>query len=169
MSRGTLAAVFGAALLSTAACGSVSQVATGDSEPRGSISSGIQPTKGSACLDTPTTGASTVMVDWVDFVRLDGIQYFAAPGKASAADSNQIGAVVGQVECQLSSLKFHAQPGPSVDGDAAFIRAGTHIHALRGYPRSCRVVARVAGVNRVYLARAEVSRALKQLSCAKTS
>lgn len=168
MSRANIAAIVGIALLSTSACGSTSQVTMGGRQSTGPMSAGFQPAKGSACLNTPTTGTSSVMVDWVDFVRLHGRQYVRAPGqKVSTVGSDRLGAVIGRIECQLSTLKFHSQPGPSVDGDAAFLGAGTRVHALRGYPTSCQVVVRVGGVNRVYVAHADVSGVSKPLSCAE--
>ena len=54
-------------------------------------------------------------------------------------ESNQLGSVVGRVECELSVLKFHTDPGPAVDGDAAYIKVGTDVHSVRGYQTSCRV------------------------------
>ncbi len=108
------------------------------------------------------------MVDWADFVQLGGTQYVAGvDGKVPAITSNQLGSVVGRVECELSVLKFHAEPGPAVDGDAAFIKVGTEVHAVRGYGTSCRVAARVAGVNHVYLAHADLNGVSRAVPCAK--
>jgi hypothetical protein len=106
------------------------------------------------------------MVDWVDFVQLHGTQYLARlDGSASAVASEQLGPAVGRVECQLSALKFQAQPGPAVDGDAAFLSIGTEVHAIRGYKPSCRVTARIDGVNRVYLAHEDVNGVSKPVPC----
>ncbi len=169
MNRANIAAVLGVAMLSAAGCGSASDVATGGSEPKNSISSRPNAARGSACISTPTTGDSTVMVvDWVDFVQLDGTQYVAGvDGKVPAIASNQLGSVVGRVECELSVLKFHAEPGPAVDGDAAFITVGTEVHAVEGYGTSCRVAAQIAGVNRVYLAQAYLGGVSRAVPCAK--
>ncbi len=155
-------------MLSAAGCGSASDVATGGSEPKNSISSRPNAARGSACISTPTTGDSTVEVDWVDFVQLDGTQYVAGvDGKVPAIASDQLGSVVGHVECELSVLKFQAEPGPAVDGDAAFIKVGTEVHAVRGYRTSCRLAARIAGVNRVYLAQAYLGGVSRAVPCAK--
>ena len=153
MRRATLAAWVGFALWSVAGCGAVNGVGTDVDDPSGSLGAGAQPATGSACLTTPTTGDSTVMVEWVDFVQLHGIRYVADPvGKGPEVGSDRVGRVVGRVTCELSSLEFHSPPGPSVDGDAAFLHVGTPVHALRGYPTACRVVARVAGESLVYVA-----------------
>ena len=108
------------------------------------------------------------MVDWVDFVQLDGTQYIAGvDGKVPVIASNQLGPVVGRVACELSVLKFHEQPGPAVDGDAAFIKVGTEVRAVRGYGTSCRVAVQIGGVNRVYLAHADLAGVSRAVPCAK--
>ncbi|MEO7423129.1 MAG: hypothetical protein ABIU87_12125 [Ornithinibacter sp.] len=104
----------------------------------------------------------------MDFVQLDGTQYVSgADGSVPPVATDQLGSVVGRVECQLSVLKFHAQPGPAVDGDAAFITVGTDVHAVQGYGTSCRVTAQIAGVNRVYLAHADLDGVSRAVPCAK--
>ena len=108
------------------------------------------------------------MVDWVDFVQLHGIQYVAGLDRnVAAVASDQLGSAVGRVECQLSVLKFQAEPGPAVDGDAAFLDVGTEVRAIRGYEPSCRVAARIDGINRVYLAHVDVDGVSKAVPCAK--
>jgi len=167
MHRAINLAALGVALLSVAGCGSASEVATGGSEPTNSISSSPDPAPGSACLNTPTTGESTVMVDWVDFVQLAGTQYVAGVnGKVPPVASSELGAVVGRVECELGVLKFREEPGPAVDGDAAFLKFGTEVHAVRGYDTSCRVAAEIDGVNRVYLAHADHAGISRAALCA---
>lgn len=168
MNRASVAAVLGIAMLSAVGCGSAGGVVTGGREPTRVVSSRPDAARGSACLGTPTTGNSTVMVDWVDFVQLNGIEYVAGvDGKVADIAANQLGSVVGPVECELSVLKFHAEPGPAVDGDAAFIEVGTDVHAVRGYATACRVAVRIAGVNRVYLAHADVAEVSRAVPCAK--
>ncbi len=168
MNRASIAAVLAGAILGSAACGSASEVVTGGKEPTNSISAHPDAARESACLRTPTTGDSTVMVDWVDFVQLAGTQYVAGvDGKVPSIASNQLGPVVGRVKCELSVLKFNAEPGPAVDGDAAFIKVGTKVHAVRGYGTSCRVSVSIAGVNRVYLAHADRAGVSRAVACAK--
>ncbi len=111
-----------------------------------------------------------VMVDWVDLLQLNAVQYISGlEGTVPAVASTQLGPVVGRVQCQLSELKFRTESGPAVDGDAAFIPIGTDVHAIRGYQPSCRVAARVGGVNRVYLAHADVNGVSKPVPCAKAT
>ena len=109
-----------------------------------------------------------VMIDWVDFVQLDGRQYIAGlDGAVPSIAASQLGAVVGRVTCQLSALKFSKEPGPSVDGDAAFLAIGTEVRAIEGFEPSCRVAARIDGANRVYLAHHDVGGYSKAVPCAK--
>ncbi|MEO7423052.1 MAG: hypothetical protein ABIU87_11725 [Ornithinibacter sp.] len=104
----------------------------------------------------------------MDFMQLDGTQYVAdLEGRVPAVPADQLGSVVGRVKCELSVLKFHAEPGPPVDGDAAFIKVGTQVHAIRGYGTSCRVAAQIAGANRVYLAHADIAGVSRPVPCAR--
>lgn len=162
-------------MLFTAACGT-SALVVGDPVPRFSVSpspiSVVSPSPSSgpasACHNTRPQGNSVVMVDWVDFVQLGGTQFNAGlDGPATTIASAQLGAVVGRVRCQLSALKFSEQPGPNVDGDAAFLAIGTEVHAIHGFEPSCRVAARIEGTNRVYLAHHDVGGYSKAVPCAK--
>jgi hypothetical protein len=124
----------------------------------------------SACTDTPTGGTSTVMIDWIDFVRLDGIEYIAdLEGRAPDVPATRLGPVVGRVTCQLSVLRFSQPPGPAVDGDAAFLPVGTEVHAIPGVAPTCRVAAKVDGSVRVYLAHGEVNGVSRPVTCATAS
>lgn len=166
MKRAHIAAVIVLAMLGIAGCGGNGGTDAGG--PESSTGSSAHPQPGSACLTTPLTGDSRVMVDWVDFVQLNGTQYIAGlGGEVPAVSSDQLGSALGRVQCQLSVLRFQAEPGPPADGDAAFIAIGTEVHAIRGYEPSCRVAARIDGVNRVYLAHAEVNGVSKAVPCAK--
>ncbi len=129
MRPANIAAIIVLAVLSTAGCGSSGNagrtaagwrlgapraIAHGDVDRHvPSTSSSGNPQRGSACLTTPTTGDSTVLVDWVDFVQLHGIQYVAClDGNARAVASDQLGSAAWSVECQLSLLKFEVEPAP---------------------------------------------------------
>ena len=146
-------------------CGGSPEGGPGAATPVGGAS-----TTRSACEGTPTQGRSTVMVDWVDFVRLGGVEYVAGlGGSAASVPPEQVGSVVGRVECRLSALAFAEQPGPAVDGDAAFLPVGTAVHAVTGWPTSCRVTALVDGAYRLYLAQAGGSAASTPAPCATAS
>jgi len=94
--------------------------------------------------------ATFAAVDYVDIVVWGGVTYVgrgavswtsAAPTRVRDAD---VGPMVFTVRCAFSTLNdlTHLQPPPLGDGDAAFLAAGTPVNELRGWPRSCRLVAR---------------------------
>lgn len=168
MRQVNIAVVFAVALLSVAGCASVWNEATVVDEPRIMTSAHPVAAQGSACLDAPTAGNTIVAVDWVDFVQLDGTQYVAnVDGAVPDVPADQLGSVVGRVRCELSVLTFHAAPGPAVDGDAAFLKVGTPVHAIQGYAKSCRLAAQISGANRVYLAHADLGGVSRAVPCAK--
>jgi hypothetical protein len=101
-------------------------------------------------------------------VQLDETQYVAdLEGKVPPVPMDELGPVVGTVECTLSDLKFHSVPGPAVNGDAALIGVGTTLHAVRGYSRSCRIAAAIAGSNHVYVAHEQVAGVARVVACTK--
>ena len=150
--------------LTLTACGSPAVPVSGETGAGSTVTSGAQPAV-SACADMSTTGSATVMVDWLDFVRLDGVEYLAGVDGVPPISSAQKGPVVGRVRCRLSELKFTREPGPAVDGDAAFLAIGTELHAVRGYSTSCRITATVDGVNKVYVAHEDVGGSSKPVPC----
>ncbi len=161
-----LIALAGLPLVIATACGGVGRA--GVDTPGASITSHSSSAPVSACKNASPEGKSRVMIDWVDFVQLDGRQYIAGlDGAVPSIASSQLGVVVGRVTCQLSALKFSKEPGPSVDGDAAFLAIGTELRAIQGFEPSCRVAARIDGANRVYLAHHDVGGYSKAVPCAK--
>ena len=168
MKRLSIVAMVGLPLLFTAACASPSHLVGVANAPGSSVDPTHSSATASNCENTPRQGNVSVMVDWVDFVQLSGTQYIASRDpQVPAVSSTQLGAVVGRVRCQLSALKFSQQPGPNVDGDAAFLPIGTEMHAIDGFQPSCRVAARIDGANRVYLALHNVGGYSKAVPCGK--
>lgn len=151
------------------ACGSPEGAGPGDTGVATPVASGGESIAVSACKDMSTTGTSTVMVDWVDFVRLDGVEYLAGVDGVAPVSSAQTGPVVGRVRCQLSALKFTRRPGPAVDGDAAFLPIGTELRAVAGYSTSCRITATVDGVDKVYVAHRDVGGSSNPAPCSTPS
>jgi hypothetical protein len=168
MKRLSVVLLVGLPILFTAACASTSHVVVVDAAAPGTVDQTHTSAPASACENKPHQRNSVVIVDWVDFVQLSGTQYIAGlDGLVPPVPSTQLGAVVGRVTCQLSALEFSEQPGPNVDGDAAFLTIGTEIHAVHGFEPSCRVAARIEGANRVYLAHHDVGGYSKAVPCAK--
>jgi hypothetical protein len=126
------------------------------------------PSAGAGCRATPRAGSQSVIIDWVDFVHLNQVEYVAGfDGAVPAPVAADIGVVVGTVSCQLSSLTYTQAPAPTADGDAAFLPVGTQVHAIRGFAPECRVVARHNGQYRVYLAHHDVDQHSVAVPCAK--
>ena len=168
MKRLSIVALVGLPILFAAACANASQPVAVENSPGSSAGPTHSSAPGSACENAPRKGNSVVMVDWVDFVQLRGTQYIAGlDGQVPPVDSAQLGVVVGRVSCQLSALKFSEMPGPNVDGDAAFLTIGTELRSIHGFEPSCRVAARIGGVNRVYLAHHNDGGYSKAVPCAK--
>lgn len=87
-------------------------------------------------------GAAAVMVEWVDFVQLNGRQYVAPlDGRTQPPlPGSQVGPRVGVTACQIAG----SSAGPNYklrDGDAAFLAPGTVVHAIRGVPTTRAVTA----------------------------
>lgn len=87
-------------------------------------------------------GASAVIVEWVDFIQLDGRQYVAAVGGRShpPVPAAQLGPAVGVTACKIAG----SSAGPDYqlrDGDAAFLPPGTVVRTIRGVPTTRAVTA----------------------------
>lgn len=85
-------------------------------------------------------GGSTAIVEWIDFVHLNGRQYVAGPGETRPVSPSDVGAKVGTVACRMAgsaagpSYRFH-------DGDAGVLPPGTVVYAIRGIPPTRAVTA----------------------------
>ncbi len=141
---------------------------TGTARPEAGSATSVGRQPASACSTPSKTGDASAIIDWVDFVQLGGIQYYAGlDGQVPPVPTDQLGPTVGLVECRLSELDFSGAPGPAVDGDAAFIPVGTPVRSIRGYDPACRVAATVEGFNRVYLAHTDVAGVTRAVPCAE--
>lgn len=93
-----------------------------------------------------TLQTSHVMIDWVDFLKWDGVTYVAVPGPpasplAAGALGGQVGAVKKKVADVVTDPAYRTQ-----DGDAAFLPIGTAIYALRDYRASFRLAVETASI-----------------------
>ncbi len=90
----------------------------------------------------PNTG---VAIDWIDFVRHDGVDY-AAPMLPRGRDLTpgdlgpQAATVCFQVSDHVEDPAYHLK-----DGDAAFLAPGTPLYAVEGYKTSFRLAAYFGG------------------------
>ena len=114
----------------------------------------------------PNSGAA---VDYVDFIRAFGLDYLAGFARRPiTVHRSDLGRVVLRSRCSLSALndRTHKAPGPARDGDTAFLKPGTPIYAIKGWPIRCRLAARWSREFRVYLAQAPNSRHATPKPCA---
>lgn len=96
-------------------------------------------------LSCGTTQTAHVAIDWIDFVKWDGITYVAVttPGaqlSTSALDS-QIGTVKKKVADVVTDPSYQSQ-----DGDAAFLPIGTAIYSMTDYRMSFRIAVEIPSV-----------------------
>ncbi|MGY0694845.1 hypothetical protein ACW2QC_19025 [Virgibacillus sp. FSP13] len=75
---------------------------------------------------------SEVVIDWVDFVNIDGEQYQSLH-TVKIADSRFIGAEIGQVDFQVDENISNPSYKPK-DGDAAFLKKGTKLYQVKDMP-----------------------------------
>ncbi|HEV8193825.1 MAG TPA: hypothetical protein VGP82_20420 [Ktedonobacterales bacterium] len=87
--------------------------------------------------------ASTI-IDWVDFVRFDGIMYVRSTQSGRVVEAADLGEPYAQVRSKLDGHVHDSGYRPQ-DGDAAFLEAGTTVYAVRGYSPTFRLAAHVDG------------------------
>jgi len=135
------AAVSGLALMAlTAACGAVR-----DDGP------GAQPPAAGSCPG-PRATDSRVMIDYVDFVSVGGVQYLNRDRFAPVTvPLGRVGRQLGTVRCRLAESDARPDRRPA-DGDAAFLPPGTAIYAVSDRPVPEAVAALVDGTYVLYLA-----------------
>jgi hypothetical protein len=78
--------------------------------------------------------ASKTIIDWVDFLQLNGVTYIGN-WNAALTDPSKIGKEIGKVRFKLEG-NVHDSGYKSKDGDAAFLEKGTAIYEVAGYPKS---------------------------------
>jgi hypothetical protein len=143
------------------------------SEPpvREPVTTPSAPVDGCPEFTTPTaTQPQThmVVIDYVDFIRLDGREYLAAFTPTPAISRADLGEVIAESRCSLSAVneRTGTDPGPSRDGDTGFLPSGTDIHAVRGWDPACRVAAERDGRLYVYLAQETGADHARPAACA---
>lgn len=168
MARTGLLTAVGCTMVLAAACGSTGLPGASRNSPGPSVSTTSSTRPVSACQSAQRGGRSTVMVDWIDFVQLHGVQFIAGmDAQLPPLPAGELGPVVARVSCELSVLTFERTPGPTMDGDAGYLPVGTEVHAIKGFAASCRVAAPVQGAYRVYLAHHDVGGVSEVVPCAK--
>ena len=88
-----------------------------------------------------------MMIDYVDFVILDGQEYIRGASALARAD---VGERVGVVRCRIEGSGASADYRP-VDGDAAFLPPGTPLFAVRARPMTSAIAALRSGRYIIYV------------------
>jgi hypothetical protein len=152
------------ATCSTLVVGSIATLAIGcstappaASEPpvRQPVTTTSAPVDGCPDVTTPSaTPPQSTIIDYVDFIRLDGREYLAGFTPTPPISRADLGEVIAESRCSLSAFneRTHTDPGSSRDGDTGFLPPGTDIYAVRGWDPVCRVAAERDGRLYVYLA-----------------
>lgn len=86
-----------------------------------------------------------VQIDYLNFVRLGGIEYvtpYVAVGRAPTEED--LGAVYGKVGFKLDGNVDDPNYQPK-DGDASYLDVGTPVYTVKGYAPTFRLAARFAG------------------------
>lgn len=140
----TLVAVTAISLVGLAGCGTTGVGGSG----------GASTTLGGCPPIPEDADAPMAAVDYIDFVQWRGIQYIAAPSGQLTAGAGDVGAEQFRVTCSYSELNERTgrQTPDPVDLSAAFLPAGTPVHALNGWAPACRLTAQRDGAWRVYVA-----------------
>lgn len=72
------------------------------------------------------------IIEWVDFLKLNGITY-TGTWHAALTDPSKIGKEIGKVRFKVDE-NVHDTGYKTKDGDAAFLEKGTLIYEVMGYP-----------------------------------
>jgi hypothetical protein len=98
---------------------------------------------------------SHTIIDWVDFIKWDGITYDAIYSGA-LADTKFIGKKVGEVKFRVADNVTNPNY-KTRNGDAAFHEKGTGIYSIKGHPEFIAVKSpREVNGYRIYFSREEI-------------
>jgi len=126
-----------------------------DSPSAGSTTpaAGCPPTK-------PYPDGKRVDIDYVPFIQLGSQQFIAQLDGVGPLARSDLREQVATVTCRIADLTESGREGVAggfLDGNAAYLAAGTPLYAVAGYDPACRVAAIQDGVIDVYLAHHEVN------------
>lgn len=171
-------AVGTAGLLLATACSSASPSGAGPAPVRSPVPSASPTARPSAAVAAsgcpsphPLPAGRAISIDYVDFVFHNRISYLntsvtgVRPLPVAPAD---VGPVVFRVSCDFASFTASGtiQPPAMTEGASGYLPAGTEVHAVRGFPTSCRLTARRDGKWVDFLAQHEVDHRTATLPCA---
>lgn len=89
----------------------------------------------------PIVNKPTVMINWVDFIKLNGITYHAVrPGSGRSLDKADLGPEFAKAQFKVSE-NVHEPGYQTKDGDTAFLDRDTPIYTVQGYAPEFRLAA----------------------------
>jgi hypothetical protein len=90
----------------------------------------------------PSTIHTSVAIDWVDFIKFNGIRYLAVSDtstiKGASFTQSDLGPVFGKVKHKLE-VTVHDPNYQAQDGDAARLDVGTSVYSIKGYRSNFRL------------------------------
>jgi len=76
-------------------------------------------------------GTGNSAVEWSPFIQFGGQTYTAGPGRP------ELGRIVSHIQCTLGSHGDpESYPTPFPDDTAPYLKVGTAVYEVKGYPRS---------------------------------
>ena len=97
-------------------------------------------------LATACAPFSSVIIDYVDFIRWDGTEYLTRfPTVGRELTESDLGPELFRVRQTLSQTRQHDASYEPADGDAAFVAVGEPVYAVRGYASWFRVASHHSG------------------------
>ena len=96
------------------------------------------------------TGGQNVSIDWVNFIRFNGITYLVTSMRPQdELPASQLGPVFDTVKFKLDG-NVHDPNYQMKDGDSAFLAVGTQVYTVNGYKPTFRLAAHFAGHIQLY-------------------
>ena len=97
-----------------------------------------------------STSGQNVSIDWVNFIRFNGITYLATSmHPQDGLSASRLGPVFDTVKFKLDG-NVHDPNYRTKDGDSAFLETGTQVYTVKGYKPMFRLAAHFAGHIQLY-------------------
>jgi hypothetical protein len=97
-----------------------------------------------------STSGQNVSIDWVNFIRFNGITYLATSmHPQDGLSASRLGPVFDTVKFKLDG-NVHDPNYQMKDGDSAYLDAGTQVYTIKGYKPKFRLAAHFAGHIQLY-------------------
>src|SRR5579872_6184789 len=97
-----------------------------------------------------SSGGQNVSIDFVNFIRFNGITYLATSMRPQdGLSASQLGPIFDTVKFKLNG-NVHDPNYHMKDGDSAFLDAGTQVYTVKDYKPTFRLAAHSAGQIQLY-------------------